>query len=267
MWDFGGKPGMAVPGGAWLVRISLLLAILLLLLACTLCSIMASEPEALDTDNLGGVLFHAASRGDLEQVALALDQGADVDRRSSRLYDWTALHTASWNGHEPVVRLLLDRRASINAMSKSDWTPLFIAALNGREAVVRLLLERKASVNATTKDNVTPLSISAKNGYEPIVRLLLDHGADTTIVSVRRGALLLLRPPLRSLDSQLPSVSATEHWRYRSTGCRNTITQATDSRSRCETLPPPIYCNRIDSYGIGIVVGIGIGIGVQLSHL
>ena len=87
----------------------------------------------------------------------------------------TALHLAAQNGHESVVGLLLDRRASINATDKDRQTPLHLAALNGNESVVGLLLDRGASLNAP--DRQTPLHLAARRGHESVVGLLLDRGA------------------------------------------------------------------------------------------
>jgi ankyrin repeat protein len=57
-------------------------------------------------------------------------------------------------------------------------TPLSWAARNGHEAVVKLLLEKGAELE--TKDvyyDQTPLSWAARNGQEAVVKLLLEKGA------------------------------------------------------------------------------------------
>jgi ankyrin repeat protein len=48
------------------------------------------------------------------------------------------------NGHEAVVKLLLEKGAELETKDKSGQTPLSLAAENGREAVVKLLLEKGA---------------------------------------------------------------------------------------------------------------------------
>ena len=64
------------------------------------------------------------------------------------------------------------------AESKDEWgrTPLSWAAENGHEAVVKLLLEHKAEAESKDKWDRTPLSWAAENGHEAVVKLLLEPG-------------------------------------------------------------------------------------------
>ena len=53
-------------------------------------------------------------------------------------------------------------------------TPLFVAAQNGHETMVRALIEMGADVNKAMDDGVPPLLIAAYNGHEAVVRALID---------------------------------------------------------------------------------------------
>ena len=52
-------------------------------------------------------------------------------------------------------------------------TPLLCAAQNGHEAIVRALMELGADINKARDDGVTPLYIGAQKGHEAVVRALI----------------------------------------------------------------------------------------------
>ena len=56
-------------------------------------------------------------------------------------------------------------------------TPLCMAAQNGHETVVRALIEASADVNKAADNGGTPLCIAALWGREAIVHILKDAGA------------------------------------------------------------------------------------------
>jgi ankyrin repeat protein len=122
-------------------------------------------------------LMSLSRKGDVERVSFLLKVWAEVEARDG--WGWTALHFASLNDHEPVVRLLLDRGADMKARdSTAGWMPLHWASIQGRVAIVRLLLDKGADVTATTITGETALHIASDKGHESVVRLLLDKGAD-----------------------------------------------------------------------------------------
>ena len=124
-------------------------------------------------------LIYAAMNGHEAMVRLLLDRKANINAKDN--YGQTALYRAACNGHEAVVQLLLDRKADVNVKDNDGWTALYRAAWNGHEAVVRLLLDRKADVNAKDNDGQTALHRAAWNGHEAVVRLLLDRKADVNV--------------------------------------------------------------------------------------
>jgi len=75
-----------------------------------------------------------------------------------------------------VVKLLLEMgNADVDSNDTHyGQTPLSRAAENGHEAVVKLLLETsKANINSKDKDGRTLLSWAAENEHEAVVKLLL----------------------------------------------------------------------------------------------
>jgi len=128
-------------------------------------------------------LWWAAANGHEAVVKLLLDkEGVDPDSKGS-YYNRTPLSRAAKNGHEAVVKLLLDKEG-VDPDSKDSYngrTPLSRAAANGHEAVVKLLLDKKG-VDPDSKDSYygrTPLWWAAMNGHGAVVKLLLDkEGVD-----------------------------------------------------------------------------------------
>jgi ankyrin repeat protein len=143
----------------------------------TVLRLLENEHNADSKDNNGRTPLSWAAENGHEAVVRLLVDRADVDADSKDNYGITPLSRAAENGHEAAVRLLVDR-ADVDADSKDNYgiTPLSRAALSGHEAVVRLLVDR-ADVDADSKDNygITPLSRAAQSGHEAVVRLLVDR--------------------------------------------------------------------------------------------
>ncbi|KAH8151757.1 uncharacterized protein LAJ45_04379 [Morchella importuna] len=94
-----------------------------------------------------------------------------------------ALLWAALNGHEPLVRLVLDKGStSIDIESGSRGTALHRAAGSGHERVVRTLIEKGIDVNIVESvGSTTALHWAALKGHEETVRVLIESGADVTL--------------------------------------------------------------------------------------
>ncbi|KAI9867970.1 MAG: hypothetical protein M1813_007792 [Trichoglossum hirsutum] len=120
-------------------------------------------------------LLRAAENGHEVVVKLLLEKGAQLESKDKN--GQTPLSYAARSGHEAVVKLLLEKGAQLESKDQDSQTPLSWAAENGHEAVVKLLLEKGAQLESKDKYDQTPLLYAAENGHEAVVKLLLEKSA------------------------------------------------------------------------------------------
>ena len=104
-------------------------------------------------------LYWAAYSGDLPMCQTLLAIGAKVNHRSGQNND-TPLHVAAGMGRTPIVKLLIDKGASVNITNYIGSTPLHSAAQEGHLAAARLLVTHGARTDAAKDDGVMPIHVS-----------------------------------------------------------------------------------------------------------
>jgi ankyrin repeat protein len=112
---------------------------------------------------------------DAQATQLLLDNVFNIHANIFNIKD--TLHWAAREGHEAVVRLLVEKGADVKAKDKNGRTALDHAARRGHEAVMRLLVEKGADIKAKGDDGRTALDRAARRGHEAVVRLLVEKGA------------------------------------------------------------------------------------------
>ena len=117
----------------------------------------------------------AVRQGHEAVVRLLIEQGIDVDSRDDK--GQTPLSSAAKYGHEATARLLVELGAKIDSRDMEGKTPLSGAAERGKEVPVRLLVELGAEIESRDNKERTPLLLAARGGHEAIVRLLVELGA------------------------------------------------------------------------------------------
>ena len=129
-------------------------------------------------------LHYAAQDGDLPMVQCLLQVGAGVDVRQDA-DDATALHLASYFGHDWIVGLLLVNGANVRAATDDGRTPLHLAAEKDHDAVVELLLAAGADPNVQDGNGNTPLYLAVAEDHDAVAARLLAVGADPNVAEKR----------------------------------------------------------------------------------
>lgn len=192
----------------------------------------------------------AARSGDLQAVRdiLASPGPSVVNDPPRGYYGQTALQAACMQGHEDVVKYLLDAGADVHFCGGNNFqrTGLQIACGQGNERVVHLLLEAGSEVNMSPATNHgvrilirsqqeahsspktfavaryngrTALQAASERGHLNIVKLLLDRGAEvnappspvagrTALQAAARGGFGAIVHLLLSLGAQANAPSA-----------------------------------------------------------
>jgi ankyrin repeat protein len=96
-------------------------------------------------------------------------------------FGWTALHEASWKGHEDIVEVLLGAGASVGTQNGYQSTALHVASEYGHPEVVKRLLRWGADPNVTDLWGRIPLHKAASEGHAQIVHILLARGSNGLI--------------------------------------------------------------------------------------
>lgn len=118
--------------------------------------------------------FDAAENDVILRVEESLNSGINVNKKNED--GWTALMLAAKrDGHEKIVKLLLDHGANVNEKNQWGGTALMVTN-NGN--IGKLLLDHGATVDEKDNRGWTALMISADKGNPRMVKLLLDHGAN-----------------------------------------------------------------------------------------
>ncbi|KAI5782081.1 hypothetical protein DFH27DRAFT_579715 [Peziza echinospora] len=116
----------------------------------------------------------AAENGYGPIVEMLLERGADIEARG-RIWQ-TALSLAAANGHADVARLLVGRGANIEAEDgRFGLTPVTWAASRGHEAAVELLIAAGAKIGSNGDLTQNPLHVAVQNDHAGVVVLLLRH--------------------------------------------------------------------------------------------
>lgn len=111
----------------------------------------------------------AALKGLTAVCEVLIERDADVNKPG-----WTALHYAATSGHVPIIRLLLEHSAYIDAASPNGSTPLMMAAMYGFDAAVYELLESGADPMLKNSMGLNAVDFAIKGRSPDSLTLILN---------------------------------------------------------------------------------------------
>ncbi|MES2414350.1 MAG: ankyrin repeat domain-containing protein [Pseudomonadota bacterium] len=112
-------------------------------------------------------LMLAVFSGDLQLADQMIKKGADVNKTG-----WTPLHYAATKGHLPLIRLLLENHAYIDADSPNGSTPLMMASMYGTADAVKLLLDEGADAQLRNQQGLTAMQFAQRVNRQDVVDML-----------------------------------------------------------------------------------------------
>ena len=122
----------------------------------------------------------AASEGDAQAVAAWLNEGGGVDARCAGRYGETLLMGVAAGGQEAMMRMLLQRGASVNLQNSLGDTALMDAAANGHTTIVQALLDAKADASLQDTNDTTALMLAEHYKHAATAQLLRQHAKRQT---------------------------------------------------------------------------------------
>ncbi len=129
-------------------------------------------------DNTGAPLLVIAAREKSDKVGKLLAENPNTDLEKLDPAGENAMMLAALNDDLEFVNMLIAKDAEVN---KKGWTPLHYAATNGHDDVVKVLLDHSAYIDSGSPNGTTPLMMAARGGHLSTVKLLLDEGADLRV--------------------------------------------------------------------------------------
>ena len=132
------------------------------------------DPDEIEDGWTRWTLLHVAAKFDsgCDVIRVLLERGATVDQVT--IFGETPLHFAAQEGHHYAAILLLDRGAQINLADNAGWTPLIWASISGHCDMIRLLLSRGAALDTRGNDGRDAEACARNHVKDEAAALLAD---------------------------------------------------------------------------------------------
>lgn len=131
----------------------------------------ANLPLDRDQKDLELLLVKAVREESIPVARFLLRNGVNVEANNEGL----PLHIAAQNGAYPMVKLLVENDANINALNAEGKTALMFAVQSGNIRLVKYLLDAGVNADVTDTNGLTALRMAKANFAEDIVELLREY--------------------------------------------------------------------------------------------
>lgn len=145
-----------------------------------------------------------------EKTALWLAQQPKSKVEFENSVGETPLMLAALNNQLAVCEVLIAREAAVN---RKGWTPLHYAATKGHVPIMRLLLQENAYIDAESPNGTTPLMMAAYYAPPLAVKFLLEEGADPNLRNQANASALDLAQTAERAQSAAYIQAFLEAWR------------------------------------------------------
>ena len=138
-------------------------------------------------------LYEALKKDPSEALPLVqslLQQGVEVNEKSSQEKWENPLSVAAKEQTPEVIELLVNHGAEVNARTSTWMSPLMIAAVNDKIDNCKVLLKFGAETNIRTISGQSMIELAILNQRTDVVKLLLDHGVDAHALNSQGCSLL-----------------------------------------------------------------------------
>jgi uncharacterized protein len=138
------------------------------------------DPNTLDPKGQHG-LYVALQESSLKVAQLLVDwPKTDLNRLNAK--GESPLMLAALKGHAKLAEAMVKKGADVN---KTGWAPLHYAASSGNVPIMAMLIENSAYIDAESPNGTTPLMMAAMYGTPEAVKFLIEEGADVQLKNVQ----------------------------------------------------------------------------------
>ncbi|NLT52921.1 MAG: hypothetical protein GXX85_18605 [Ignavibacteria bacterium] len=129
-------------------------------------------------------LINSASRGNISEIKVYIQSGANINEQDKDGYSRTPLMHAIANSKMEAAKYLINAGANLKIRDYAGFDALIIASEMGNDGleVIDMLLDKGADINSKDENGWTPLmhTVGVNNSFKT-ARLLIKRGADLTV--------------------------------------------------------------------------------------